>query len=83
MLRDLDLPWPHGSCILFWAAPCVLLVRSLVNTRAIKPLPEWYYSWVAVGGFSKACFERHIASMATPSCSSLAARFYVHYTDAS
>lgn len=40
MLRDLDLPWPHGSCILFWAAPCVLLVRSLVNTRAIKPLPE-------------------------------------------
>lgn len=57
MLRDLDLPWPHGSCIRFLAAPCVLLIGPLVNRRVIKSLlAEWYYSWVAVGGFTKACF---------------------------
>lgn len=57
MLRDLDLPWPHGSCIRFLAAPRVLLNGPLVKPRVIKSLlAEWYYSWVAVGGFPKACF---------------------------
>lgn len=57
MLRDLDLPWPHGSCIRFLATPCVLVAdQFLVNPQAIKPLATLYYSWVAVGGFSKACF---------------------------
>lgn len=28
MLRDLDLPWPHGSCIRFLAAPLCIVDRS-------------------------------------------------------
>lgn len=37
MLRDLDLPWPHGSCIRFFGCSSyVLLISSLVNPRVIK-----------------------------------------------
>lgn len=36
MLRDLDLPWLYGPCILFLAALVYLLISPLVNPRTTQ-----------------------------------------------
>jgi hypothetical protein len=63
MQRDLDLPWPYGSWIRFVFSGGFLYVADrLACGPSCYQTPvdmRYYYSWVAVGGFLKACFQRY------------------------